>query len=204
MASAVYTPNMIGTEEAGLVRKILDGRQDLFGDLIAPHLTPLLRILRARTGAHPDLEDIVQQTALKAFTYLRQFRFEASFRTWLIQIGLNEARAWRRKCASSRIMALDLPTLTQLPAADESPSPLVECQRSEAAVRLRAAIARLPEHYRRVIVLRDLEDLSISEVARQLGLTIPAVKTRHLRARRKMARSLGWLRQSQPRNRAYR
>jgi len=80
------------------------------GDLIAPHLKPLLRIVQTTIGSHPDVEDIVQQTALKAITHLGQFRFEASFRTWLIRIGLNEARQWRRKCASSRFLALDLPT----------------------------------------------------------------------------------------------
>jgi RNA polymerase sigma factor (sigma-70 family) len=203
MASAAYTPNMTGTEEVGLIRKILGGRRDLFGDLIAPHLTPLLRMVQARMGGHPDVEDIVQQTALKAFTHLEQFRFEASFRTWLIRIGLNEARDWRRKCASSRFLALDLPTLTQFPAAEESHSPLVECQRSEAIVRLRAALARLPEKYRIVIHLRDVEDLNLSEVAQRLGLTISAVKTRHLRARKKLAKLLGRLSQSQPRSRAW-
>jgi hypothetical protein len=61
--------------------------------------------------------------------------------------GLNEARQWQRKYAASRFVAVDLPTLTQLRAADESSSPLVECQRSEAIVRLRATIVRLPERY---------------------------------------------------------
>src|SRR5438552_1418996 len=73
-------------EEGELIRRILGGQRDLFGDLIAPHLTPLLRALRATIGGYVELEDIVQQTVLKAFTHLEQFRFEASFRTWLIRI----------------------------------------------------------------------------------------------------------------------
>ncbi|MCU1259805.1 MAG: polymerase, sigma-24 subunit, subfamily [Bryobacterales bacterium] len=204
MSSAVYTPNITGTEEVGLIRKILDGRRDLFADLITPHLTPLLRIIQATIGTHPDVEDIVQQTALKALTRLEQFRFQASFRTWLIAIGLNEARQWRRKCSSSRLLVLDLPTMAQLPAADASHSPLVECQKNQDIVHLRAALASLPEKYRIVILLRDLEDLSFSEVARRMGLTIPAVKTRHLRARKKMAKFLGRLSQSEPRSRVFR
>jgi len=204
MASAAYAPNMTGRDEVGLIREILGGRRDLFADLIAPHLTPLLRMVQSTIGSHPDAEDIVQQTALKALTHLDQFRFKAGFRTWLIRIGLNEARQWRRKCASSRFSALDLPTLTRLPALDESHSPLVQCQRREAIVRLRAAVAWLPEKYRIVVLLRDLEDLSLAETARRLGLTIPAVKTRHLRARKKMAKFLGQLRQPQPRSRACR
>jgi len=204
MASAVYTPNMAGTEEVALIRQILAGRRDLFANLITPHLKPLLRIVQATLGGHPDVEDIVQQTALKALTHLEQFRCEASFRTWLIRIGLNEARQWRRGCASSKFVALDPATLTQLPVADESQSPLVECQRSEAFVRLRAALAWLPEKYRLVVLLRDFEDLSLAEAARRLGLTIPAVKSRHLRARQKMAEYLGRVSQSQPQTRACR
>jgi RNA polymerase sigma-70 factor (ECF subfamily) len=188
-------------EEAELIHKILSGRRDLFGDLIAPHLTPLLRAIKAMIGGYVDIEDIVQQTTLKAFTHLEQFRFEASFRTWLIRIGLNEARAWRRKCASSRILALDPATLTQLPIADESLSPWAQCERREDNVRLRTALARLPEKYRIVILLRDLYGFTLSEVAGRLGLTIPAVKTRQMRARRKMGTFLRPLSQSQPRSR---
>ena len=191
MASAVYKPTKVSTQDAALIRQILDGRRDLFGELIAPHLQPLLRIVRARTGTHPEVDDIIQQTSLKAFKHLEQFRFEASFRTWLIQIGLNEIRDWRRKRTSSRMIAFDVSRLAQLQAGDNDTSPFVECQKSEAAVRIRAAVARLPEKYRRVVLLLDFEDFSISEVAQQLQLTIPAVKTRHLRARQKMARCLG-------------
>src|ERR1700676_2115672 len=73
MASAVYTPNMAGTEEVALIRQILAGRRDLFANLIAPPLKPLLRIVQATLGGHPDVEDIVQQTALKALTHPEQF-----------------------------------------------------------------------------------------------------------------------------------
>src|SRR6266404_3557074 len=101
--------------------------------MMTPHLTPLLRIVQATVGTHQDVEDIVQQATLKALAHLEQFRFQASFRTWLIRIGLNEARQWRRKYASSRFVALDYVTLSQFPIADERSSPLLECQRNEAA-----------------------------------------------------------------------
>jgi RNA polymerase sigma-70 factor (ECF subfamily) len=191
MTLTVETVNMTETKDVELIRNIVGGRRDLFADLIAPHLRPLIGAIQATIGASRDLDDIVQQTTLKAFIHLGQFRNEASFRTWLIRIGLNEARQWRRKCASSRLVAVDFPTLTQLPSACESASQLVECQRREAIGQVRAAIARLPEKYRIVVLLRDLEALSVSEVARRLGMTIPAVKTRHLRARLKVAKFLG-------------
>ena len=201
MTPRTSTDNESGTDEAALIRKIVGGQRDLFGDLIAPHLTPLSRIVRATIGGDPEIEDVVQQTAFKAFTKLAQFRFEAGFRTWLIQIGLNEARQWRRKCASSRIVDLAPLSLSELPIADKNHSPLNECQRRETGAQLRAALVRLPEKYRNVILLRDIEDLSISEVAGRLGLSIPAVKTRHRRARQKVAGFLEPPRKSRPRSR---
>jgi RNA polymerase sigma-70 factor (ECF subfamily) len=201
MTPHTTTGNKTGTDEAALIRKIVGGERDLFSDLITPHLTPLLRIVRATIGGDPEVEDIVQQAAFKAFTKLAQFRFEAGFRTWLIQIGLNEALQWRRKCASSRIVRLALLPLSELPIADKDHSPLSEYQRGESGAQLRAALVRLPEKYRNVILLRDIEDLSISEVAGRLGLTIPAVKTRHRRARQKVARFLEPSRKFRPRNR---
>jgi RNA polymerase sigma-70 factor (ECF subfamily) len=202
MTSPTPAYNRASADEAALIRKIVGGRQDLFGDLIAPHLNALLRIVRATIGGHAEVEDIVQQTALKAFTHIAQFRFEAGFRTWLIQIGLNEARQWRRKRASSRLLEFTPPRLPELCIADQNHSPLIEYQRSEAGAQVGAALDRLPEKYRIVLLMRDLEELSISEVAGRLGLTIPAVKTRHRRARQKVAGFLERSKKSRPRNRA--
>jgi RNA polymerase sigma-70 factor (ECF subfamily) len=193
MTSPKRTRNGSDIEEAALIRKIVGGQRDLFGELIAPHLSPLLRIVRAIIGGHSEVEDIVQQTALNAFTHLAQFRFEAGFSTWLIQIAINEARQWRRKYASSRFLEFAAPTLSELPIVDQRHSPLIEYQRSETGAQVRVALAQLPEKYRIVIFLRDLEELSISEVAARLGLSIPAVKTRHRRARQKVA---GFLKRS--------
>jgi RNA polymerase sigma-70 factor, ECF subfamily len=187
MTSPATTCYRSRTDEAALIREIVGGQRDLFGDLIAPHLAALARVLRGTLGAHPEVEDIVQQTALKAFTHLAQFRFEAGFRTWLIQIGLNEVRQWRRKDASSPLMESASPVFGDLPIADQRQSPLRQYEIAETGDHVGAAIARLPDKYRVVILLRDLEDLSISEVAARLGLTIPAVKTRHRRARQKVA-----------------
>jgi RNA polymerase sigma-70 factor (ECF subfamily) len=191
------------SKEAALIRKIVGGQRNLFGDLIAPHLSPLSCIVRATIGGHSEVEDIVQQTALKALIHLAQFRFEAGFSTWLIQIAINEARQWRRKPDSSRLLEFAAPTLSELPIADQRHSPLIEYQRSETGVQVRAALANLSEKYRTVIFLRELEELSISEVATRLGLTIPAVKTRYRRARQKIAGFLERSRNVRVRSRAH-
>ena len=191
MTSATRTGDGAGTDEAALIRKIVGGQRHLFGELITPYLTTLSRIVRATVGGYPEVDDIVQQTALKAFTHLAQFRFEAGFRTWLIQIGVNEARQWRRKYARSRFVEFTPLSPSELLVADQSHSPFIERYRSETGAHLGAALRRLPEKYRSVILLRDVEDLSIAEVAVKLSLTIPAVKSRHRRAREKIARYLG-------------
>jgi RNA polymerase sigma-70 factor (ECF subfamily) len=201
MTSPTRTRNGSDTEEAALIRKIVGGQRDLFGDLIAPHLALLSRMVRATIGDCPEVEDIVQQTALKAFTHLAQFRFEAGFRTWLIRIGVNEARQWRRKHASSRVLEFTPAAFSELRIADQSHSPLIEYQRSQTGVQVGAALSCLPEKYRIVILLRELEELSISEVAARLGLSIPAVKTRHRRARQKVAGFLKRSRTFRPRSR---
>jgi RNA polymerase sigma-70 factor (ECF subfamily) len=203
MTPPTHTRNGSDTQEAALIRKIVGGRRDLFGDLIAPHLSQLSRIIRATIGDQSEVEDIVQQTALKAFTHLAQFRFEAGFRTWLIQIAINEARQWRRQNASSRFLEFAAPTFSELPIADQRHSPLIEYQRCETGAQVRAALAHLPEKYRIVIFLRELEELSISEVAARLGLTIPAVKTRHRRARQKVSGFLERSRNLRRRSRAH-
>ena len=188
---AEVSDDVNGSDEAALIRKIVEGQRELFGDLIAPHLSLLSRMIRPIVGGQPEIDDIVQQTALKALINLAQFRFEAGFSTWLIQIGINEARQWRRKYASSPVSEFTPSMLPEAPAPHQSDSPLTEYEKSETRAHIRAALARLPEKYRSVLLLRDFEDLTIRDVAERLGLSIAAVKSRHLRARKKIAGVLG-------------
>ena len=176
--------------EGQLIAQIVAGRKDLFTALIEPHRAPLFRLIRAKVGNDSESDDVIQQTIFKAFTRLGQFRFEASFRTWLIRIALNEVVQWHRKRLSTRLLVLDNSALAQLPIADQAASPLKQCERREAAGLLRKAYAMLPEKYQVMIRLRDLEHLSIAEVAQQLSMSVAAVKTRHRRARLQMVNLL--------------
>jgi RNA polymerase sigma-70 factor (ECF subfamily) len=181
-----------GRREDLLIRQILAGRRDLFDSLIEPHWNAVSRAVQARMGNNPDIDDIVQQAAFKAFTRLEQFRFEGAFRTWLIRIALNEViQHWRTRYAS-RSVAME-PSAIAASIADPKASPLDLCVRSETAVLLQTALATLPEPYRRVVRMRDFEECSVAEVAKALRLTASAVKTRHHRARRRMAKILSEL-----------
>jgi RNA polymerase sigma-70 factor, ECF subfamily len=176
--------------EALLIRQVLAGRRDLFGDLIEPHLDAVWRAVRARMGNDADIDDVAQQAIFKAFTHLDQFRYEGGFRTWLIRIALNEViQNWRRRFAS-RSVALEPSAIAAASVTDPKDSPFNLCVRSQIAGLLQTALATLPEPYRRVVRMRDFEERSVSEVAKALRLTASAVKTRHHRARLRMAKIL--------------
>jgi RNA polymerase sigma-70 factor (ECF subfamily) len=139
-------------------------------------------------GTDADTDDVAQQAVFKAFTRLEQFRFEGAFRTWLIRIALNEViQNWRKRVAS-RSVVMEASTLAALSVADPKDSPLNLCMRRQTAGLLQTAFATLPESYRLVIRMRDFEERSVAEVANALRMTASAVKTRHHRARLRMAK----------------
>jgi RNA polymerase sigma factor (sigma-70 family) len=176
-----------GHRETLLIREILAGRRDLFDDLIQPHWGAVRRAVRARMGNDPDIDDVAQQAVFKAFMHLEQFRYEGGFRTWLIRIALNEViQNWRKRVAS-RAVVVEPFTLASVSVADPKDSPFRLCVRSQTARLLQSAVATLPERYRLVIRMRDFEERSVAEVAEALSLTTAAVKTRHHRARQRMA-----------------
>jgi len=174
--------------EESLIDSALRGRHNAFGDLVQPYLTSLTRFARSRLGSESEAEDIVQQAVLQAFRNLRQFRREASFKTWLSAIASNEVTHWRRGQAVVPIRPLHETYAANL--ADPSSSPHAQCQQREEAERLRQAIVRLPEKYRQMIQMRDLHELSVAETARSLSLTAATVKTRHHRARKLLVRNM--------------
>jgi RNA polymerase sigma-70 factor (ECF subfamily) len=144
-------------------------------------------------GNDPDSDDVAQQAVFKAFTHLEQFRYEGGFRTWLIRIALNEViQNWRKRVAS-RSVSVEPFTLAAVSVADPKDSPFHLCVRGQTARLLQTAVATLPERYRLVIRMRDFEERSVAEVAEALSLTTAAVKTRHHRARRRMATILSEL-----------
>ena len=169
-------------EEALLIQQVLARQQDQFEDLVKPHMNFLAGLVRKRIRNDSEADDIIQETLLKAFTHLAQFRFESSFRTWLIQIAINEIRQrYRRKVPEVSIR-------DQFKLVDGSLSPLEEMEQQEAIERFHKALSRLPKTYRSVVRLRDMQEYSISEVAKLLHLSVAAVKTRYHRGRLLMMR----------------
>lgn len=173
-----------------LIQEILSGQNEPFWDLVRPHLPFVCRTVRVRVGNAYEAEDVVQDTLLKAFAQLQQFRFESSFRTWLIKIAINEIRGRHRHTIRARSFAFADCGINENEIRETLPSQLEIWEQHEMAKQIGQAIAGLPEKYRSVIKLRDFEQLSIVETAHRLCLTTSAVRTRHQRARTYVVRSL--------------
>lgn len=164
-----------------------DGDRDAFGELVSRHYRSCLNlatyILRNRTEA----EDEVQQALWKAFDHLDQYLGEAEFFIWLLRIVVNECRMLMRSKKRVRSLYIDgsVNTLANRPIelVSSITDPEYEVINREMVDVLRTEIQRIPPLFRQVIVLRDVEERSMLEVANTLGITIPAAKSRLLRAR---------------------
>ena len=180
-----------------LIRAINEGRPELFGELVRRYEGRLYNFGLKMCGNVQDAEDMVQDTFLNVFRYLKGFRYETRFRNWLYRIAASACIKKRRKSkfAPRREISLEdiHPAEGDKPPA-ELPSwasqPLDEVLNQELSRTLREAILALPENYRVVMLLRDIEGFSTAETARILGLTPANIKTRLHRARHYLRQQL--------------
>jgi RNA polymerase sigma-70 factor, ECF subfamily len=179
-----------------IVQKIRDGETALFEVLMRRHNQRVYRAVRAVMHEEADVEDVMQQAYINAFSHLFQFEERAQFSTWLIRIALNEAFARRRKMkAPESVVRIQVQLEDDRGGYMEAlTSPEADPERQAYAQELRrvseAAVDTLPEHYRTVFMLRDIEGLSTSETGEGLGLGEEAVKTRLHRARAMIRRAV--------------
>jgi len=174
-----------------VIRGVLAGETELFSELIQPCEKRIRTVVRYALGNRAEADDIAQETRLKAFKHLRQFRQEASFRTWVSRIAANEANQFLRRRSLTLARSIENeagPTDKDVTESRASAYELV--LQTEMSSTVRRAIRKLPEAMQTVVVLRDLEDLTNAEAAVRLGLTATAVKTRHFRARLRLRRVL--------------
>jgi len=174
--------------EQALIRRIRDGEHEAFYQLIQPYERRVYATTFAILRNEADAEDAAQEAILKAFKNLRQFRAEARFSTWLIQIAVNEARMRLRKQRTVVMEPIeqkpdDEGNYTPREFADWREIPSAALERKEVRQKLTEALASLGQIYREVFVLRDVQHLSIAETAKALEISTAAVKTRLLRAR---------------------
>lgn len=182
--------------EAECIRRIQAGEKHVFHDLVRPCERAVYFLLLSLLGNEADAEDAAQETVIKVYRNLHLFRGESQFRTWVLSIARNEGLGRLRKSANRREDSLDAEIDEQtgdytpaiLTSWREVPSEALE--RKELSELLRKAIGELPEIYRNVILLRDIEELDVRETAGVLGITEGAVKVRLHRARALLQRNL--------------
>jgi RNA polymerase sigma-70 factor (ECF subfamily) len=175
-------------DEEALIRRVVDGEHELFYELVRPYERRLFAAAFAILRNEADAEDVVQEAVLKAFKHIQQFRAEARFSTWLIQITVNEARMRRRKAHANMMEPIaegedNEGNYKPRDFADWREIPSETLERKEVREKLAEALAGLGQIYREVFVLRDMQHLSIDETAKALGISTASVKTRLLRAR---------------------
>lgn len=179
----------LDTNEAELIRRVCEGDREAFYELVRPYerLIYVTAISVLRNAA--DAEEVAQEAVLKAFSRLSSFRGECKFSTWLVQITYNEARMKLRKDRRHLYDSIDEPQQDQEGGfwprdyADWRPIPSQLLERNEVRQALENAIGSLSPTYREVLILRDVQNLSIEGTATILGISEASVKTRLHRAR---------------------
>ncbi len=182
--------------EAECIRRILAGEKHLFHDLIRPCERSIYYLLLSILKNETDVEDVAQETVIKVYQNLDKFRGDSQFRTWVLSIARNEGLGRLRKIGTRREDSLEAETDEQtgdytpaiLTSWREIPSEALE--QKELGAILRNAIDGLPEIYRNVVLLRDIEEMDIRQTAAALGISEAAVKVRLHRARALLQRSL--------------
>ena len=188
---AVHERLMADCEESDLVALARTSNESAVRELIRRKNRVLFRLARGLVNDDAEAEDIVQETYVRAFTRLSSFRGSAAFSTWLASIALNEARGRNRK---SRRLAFvnnqkavefyQESAVIMFPTITHIPGPESETARRQIRDILKVAVDRLPDDFRVVFILRDIEGLSTEAVGKHLALRRQTVRTRLHRARR--------------------
>src|SRR5438270_6940788 len=185
MPVSSQTPIPDETEVLSLAR---EGDVKAFSELVRRYEGKIFRLAQHITGNREDAEDVLQETFLKSYEHLDQFQGNSKFYTWIVRIAVNQALMKLRKRKTDKTVSIDENIDTgedtivrEIAAWVEDPEQ--RFSREELGEILESAIQSLEPPYRSVFVLRDIEDLSTEETAEALGLSVPAVQSRLLRAR---------------------
>ncbi len=182
-------------DELSLVQKSRTGDDQAFSELVRRYERKIFRLAKHITQSDEDAEDVLQETFLKAYGHLGEFQGASKFYTWIVRIAVNESLMKLRKRKSDRTVSLDESidtgeeTVVREIAVWED-NPEQRYSQDELREILEKAVDSLRPAFRTVFVLRDVEELSTEETAAVLNLSVPAVKSRLLRARLQLREKL--------------
>ena len=179
--------------ETEIIQRILGGEKELYEILVRRNNQKLYRAIRSYLKEESEIEDIMQNSYIKAFTKLYQFKLESTFSTWLIRIAINESLA--RLKEKSKVYYIDQQSentkniILEIPDNDQL-NPHAKMIRNEAKQILEKAIDHLESKYRTVYILREVEEMSMKEIAETMDLTVSNVKVRLYRAKEMLKEKL--------------
>ena len=183
-------------EDASLVHQTLEGSQEAFQLLVERYQSRLFALARHYTKSPVDVEDIVQEAFLKAYSRLETFQHQSSFYTWIYRITTNTVLDFMKRHGRNPVQAVEDPELVGEGATSGDPgstralSPHARMERTEISEITEAVLAELPEIFRTALVLREFEELSYQEIADVLGISIGTVESRLFRARARFREKL--------------
>jgi RNA polymerase sigma-70 factor (ECF subfamily) len=184
----------IRTEDASLVADLKAGSEEAFALLIAHYHQPIYSLIARSLNDPADAADITQEVFIKVFRSIRSFNGDSSLRTWLYRIALHEASNQRRWWSRHKRqeVTIDAPAETEehgpryslaSTLADSGGSPFDYVAQGQVRLRVEAALRRVPEVFRTVVVLREIEGFSYEEIAEVLDVNLGTVKSRLTRGR---------------------
>ena len=188
-------PRISNRTEAEMIAAILGGEIQLYHDLIRPYERSVYVMALSYMKNETEAEDVAQDAFIRAFRKLSSFRAESKFSTWVMSIAINEARTRLRRQALVRMEPLEqgpdeASGISPALLRDWREIPSAALEREEIRSLIERAVEQLPEIYRQVFLLRDVEELTISEAAETLDISIPSVKVRLHRARLMLQKQL--------------
>ena len=188
MAIKIKDFNNSKISDSDVIKRIIRGEKELYEILLKRYNQKLYRVIRSYVKDTQEIEDIMQNTYLKAYEKLYQFKATSAFSTWLIRIGINEALA--RIKTKNKVFLINGQSndsssniIVQMPNRDQL-NPENKIIRQEAKQFIESAIDRLKPKYKTVYIMKEVEEMSIKEISKCLGLTDSNIKVRLHRAKK--------------------
>lgn len=185
-----------GLSDEAVVRRVLQGEKNAYEAIMRRYNQRLFRIARTYLRDEDEIEDVVQDAYIKAYEQLHCFEFRSRFSTWLIRILINEALGRAKRQKRFTPLVLDDPTSPGHAAIPNEDTPMERLMNAELKEILEKAVDNLPEKYRVVYMMREIEGMSVAETSECLAITQTNVKVRSNRAKEMLRETISGFYQS--------
>jgi RNA polymerase sigma-70 factor (ECF subfamily) len=174
--------------EHELLERARRGDEAAFRQIVEAYTPRVFTLVRNLVRIPAEAEDVTQEVFYKVFAKLDSFREDSGFYTWIYRVAVNTATDWLKRRRHDRSVLMD--DMARLPVVDEADTPTEDLSRRDVQAAVRAAMAKLPEKFRTILVLRELEGLPYEEIAKVLRISKGTVESRIFRARERLKKLL--------------